>query len=236
MLVSADGERTVAQAPKERDRRRDPRRGREAARPELSLNPPDSSSAAMRASSGGWVSNAPLNSDPSPEVWFSGLSMNICATARGAWRVCCVSTWSFRSASARPSPSPVISAADASARYSRRRETASWIRKPATGARISAAMPRIERHDPEPPPLCRPPPQNATRSRTSETRAIRPTSTATRVISRTSRLRTCDISWASTPSSSRSSISCSRPVVTATYACFGLRPAANAFGAGSSIT
>ena len=164
------------------DRRRDPRRGREAARCEsrdcvsrlkrASLNPPDSSSAAMRASSGGWVSNAPLKSEPRPEVWFSGLSMNMCATARGAWRVCCVSTWSLRSASARPSPSPVISAADASARYSRRRETASWIRTPATGARSSAARPRINATIPSPPLCRRPPPQNATRSRMSETSAI----------------------------------------------------------------
>ena len=70
----------------------------------------------------------------------------------------------------------------------------------------------------------------------SETRATEPTSTATRVISRTSRFRTWESSWAITPSSSRSLIMLSKPVVTATYAFSGLRPAANAFGASSSMT
>jgi len=60
--------------------------------------------------------------------------MNMCATARGACFVSWVSSCSLRSASARPSPSPVISAPEASARYSRRRETASWIRTAAIGA------------------------------------------------------------------------------------------------------
>ena len=29
----------------------------------------------MRASSGGWVSNRPLNAVPIPDAWFSGFSM-----------------------------------------------------------------------------------------------------------------------------------------------------------------
>ena len=65
----------------------------------------------------------------------------------------------------------------------------------------------------------------------SASSAITPTSSATGVIRRTSRLRMCDTSCASTPSSSRSSMRSTSPVVTATNACFRLRPAAKAFGA-----
>ena len=43
----------------------------------------------------------------------------------------------------------------------------------------------------------------------------------------------CDSSWASTPSSSTRFILSSSPVVTAIAACLGLRPVANALGAGS---
>ena len=46
----------------------------------------------------------------------------------------------------------------------------------------------------------------------------------------------CESSWASTPSTSRGSSRRQRPVVTATAACFGLRPVANAFGTSVSIT
>ena len=46
----------------------------------------------------------------------------------------------------------------------------------------------------------------------------------------------CDSSWARTPSSSTRFIFSSSPVVTAMAACFGLRPVAKAFGAGSSMT
>ena len=180
---------------------------------------------------------APLNNAGGPSVWFSGLSMNMCATARGAWRgLLRVDAGACASAIARPSPSPVISAADASARYSRRRETASWIRTPAIGARRSAASPSDHRRD-RAQLLCRrPPPQKATRRRKSETSAIRPTSTATSVISRTSRFRTWEISCARTPRARARPSAGGCPVVTATYACSGLRPAAKAFGAGSSIT
>ena len=53
---------------------------------------------------------------------------------------------------------------------------------------------------------------------------------------RMSRLRTCAISCAITARSSRGPITASRPVVAATYEWSGFRPAANALGAGSSIT
>ena len=60
------------------------------------------------------------------------------------------------------------------------------------------------------------PPKIVIRISMSAASAIAPTSTAAMLISRTSRLRMCPTSCASTPSSSRSSISCRRPVVTAT--------------------
>jgi hypothetical protein len=47
---------------------------------------------------------------------------------------------------------------------------------------------------------------------------------------RMSRFLTCDSSWASTPSSSRGSRIGRMPWVTATAACFGLRPVAKALG------
>ena len=50
------------------------------------------------------------------------------------------------------------------------------------------------------------------------------------VITATSRLATCESSCASTPSTSRGSSRFQRPSVTATAACFGLRPVANALG------
>ena len=62
-----------------------------------------------------------------------------------------------------------------------------------------------------------------------------PTIVTARVLIRMSWLRMCDSSWASTPSSSTRFIFSSRPVVTATAACFGLRPVAKAFGAWSSM-
>ena len=47
---------------------------------------------------------------------------------------------------------------------------------------------------------------------------------------RMSRFVTWDSSWARTPRSSRSSRICRMPCVTATDACSGLRPVANALG------
>jgi phosphopantothenoylcysteine decarboxylase/phosphopantothenate--cysteine ligase len=74
ILVSATGERTLPKAPKER-----------IAAEILdeverllgggSLNPPASSRAAIRASSGGWVSKSELNVRPTPTAWFCGFSM-----------------------------------------------------------------------------------------------------------------------------------------------------------------
>ena len=52
---------------------------------------------------------------------------------------------------------------------------------------------------------------------------------------RMSRCSTCPSSCAITPSSSRSSITCNSPSVTATAACDGLRPVANALGEGSGV-
>ena len=56
------------------------------------------------------------------------------------------------------------------------------------------------------------------------------------VITSTSRFAMCESSCASTPSTSWGSSRRQRPVVTATAACFGLRPVANAFGTDVSIT
>ena len=52
----------------------------------------------------------------------------------------------------------------------------------------------------------------------------------------TSRFAMCESSCASTPSTSRGSRRRQSPVVTATAACFGLRPVAKAFGTSLSIT
>ena len=60
VLVSAAGERTVPKAPKERIAAEILDEVETALTRAASLNPPDSSSAAMRASSGGWVSNSAL--------------------------------------------------------------------------------------------------------------------------------------------------------------------------------
>ncbi|CAB5068199.1 unannotated protein [freshwater metagenome] len=65
---------------------------------------------------------------------------------------------------------------------------------------------------------------------------IAPTVSTTSVMYDVSRLRMWAISWASTPSSSPRDILASRPVVTVTDAFDGLRPVANAFGAGSLMT
>jgi hypothetical protein len=62
-----------------------------------------------------------------------------------------------------------------------------------------------------------------------------PASVAAIVEMSTSRFRTWDSSWARTPSSSSSSMILRIPSVTATAACFGLRPVAKAFGVGEGI-
>ena len=80
-----------------------------------------------------------------------------------------------------------------------------------------------------------PPPKKLTRMNISTTTVMRPAKTTATVITRISRLPTCESSWASTPSSSARSSRARSPVVTATTACLGSRPAANALGALSSI-
>jgi hypothetical protein len=62
-----------------------------------------------------------------------------------------------------------------------------------------------------------------------------PAMVAATVEIRTSRLRTWESSWASTPSSSASFMIRRMPSVTATAACCGLRPVAKAFGWGDGM-
>ena len=64
---------------------------------------------------------------------------------------------------------------------------------------------------------------------------IAPIAEATDVV-RMSRLRTCASSCERTPRSSSSESSLVIPEVTATAACFGLRPVANAFGCSLGMT
>ena len=129
----------------------------------------------------------------------------------------CVSSRSAASAIARPSASPVISTALASARYSRRRDSDICSSVAPIGASTAATRPATTPIAPRPPSRSSlPPPKIVIRISRSEASAITPTSTAARLISRTSRFRMCDTSCASTPSSSRLSIILARPVVTAT--------------------
>ena len=100
-------------------------------------------------------------------------------------------------------------------------------RKP-TSARTSTIRP--------PRPRERPPPNTIERKAMSASSAITPANTTASVIRRVSRLRTCEISWAITASSSRFGIVWSSPVVTPTKLEPGRSPVANAFGAGSSTT
>ena len=78
-----------------------------------------------------------------------------------------------------------------------------------------------------PPRLSSPPPKKNAKRESSV--MLMPIAAATEPI-RMSRFRTCESSCASTPRSSRSSRICRMPFVTATDACCGLRPVANAFG------
>ena len=72
------------------------------------------------------------------------------------------------------------------------------------------------------------------RAAISATATRMPTVVTASVVTCTSRLRMCDISCASTPSSSRRDMRLSSPLVTATPELFGERPNAKALGAGSS--
>ena len=134
-------------------------------------------------------------------------------------------------------------APSASARYSRRRDMASLIIWANSGERIISTMastakitlpsPPPSRPRPRPP---MPPPNQNQRSMKSAIRTTAPTSVATIVPSRMSRSRTCDISCATTPSSSTRFIMSSSPCVTAIEECSGSRPVANALGACSGTT
>ena len=91
-----------------------------------------------------------------------------------------------------------------------------------------------------PPPLLsllrlRPPPKKSIRTPMSARSATTPTMVTASVDTRMSSFLMWLNSWASTASSSMRFIFSSRPVVTATAACLGLRPVANAFGATSSM-
>ena len=132
------GERTVGEGAEGADRRRDPRRGRAAA----SSEPAASCEPAGLLERGDprlerrvRVEQRPLERGADARRLVQRvLDVEVRDGARSRASSAVVSIWSLRSASASPSPSPVISAADASARYSRRRETASWISTPAIGA------------------------------------------------------------------------------------------------------
>src|SRR5947208_2952380 len=105
---------------------------------------------------------------------------------------------------------------------------ASWTRSAAIGARIipTRAMRTVtpfELRSREPPSIMFQPNQRAMKE-------IAPAKVAATDITRISRFRTWETSWARTPRSS-SSVSIERmPSVTATTACSGLRPVAKAFG------
>ena len=148
----------------------------------------------------------------------------------------------FRSAAARPGGYRVSMAPSASARYSRRRDTANLMICAMIGASTSSTTPIAKKMISRPPPprsLPRRPPipphQNHRRKNSLISTTV-PTSVATTVPTRMSRSRTWLSSWATTPSSSTRFIMSSRPWVTAIDECSGSRPVANAFGACSGTT
>ena len=104
-----------------------------------------------------------------------------------------------------------------------------WISMAAIGARISISSAAIGL----PPSSSSPIGMKMARWATQVITA--PMVAATEEI-RMSRFCTCDSSWASTPSSSRRSRMGRMPWVTATAACWGLRPVAKALGCGLGET
>ena len=176
----------------------------------------------MRSSSGGWVLNSPAMRPPR-----SGFTMKRWAVASGTCiGSCCAPISSFSSADASASGSRTTFAPSRSAWYSRVRLMPRRINDEAMGATMIASSIAI------PPPLRRlPPKKNAAKPISEIALAI----VATIELVRMSRFFTCAISWPSTPRSSRSVSSWRMPVVTATAACFGLRPVAKAFGCGESM-
>src|SRR5256884_6236718 len=214
---------------------------------------------AMRFAMGGWVARASAKS-PSCAVRRrpSGSAMQRRAAPRLMAAVGATAPSIFWSAPASATGLRVNWALMASARYSRLRLTASARSCVMIGARIHEMIHTTSRmrssrpappffpppREPPPPPPPPPPlpqlppprlvPPRSTRLTPSCIRATAPTNAASSVISRTSRFLICPSSCPTTAwSASRLQIS-SRPRVTATCACSGSVPVANAFGSGSS--
>jgi len=170
--------------------------------------------------------SSPSSPSPAPTVSQS-TARSASESADGTSGTCRLTEEIFSSADASAYGFPVKCAPLESASYSRVRETHNWISIAASGASSSMSSPPI------PPPLRRPPPnQNAIRARI----VIAPASVAAIELVKISRLRTWLNSCASTPSSSSSVSSARIPCVTATEACFGFRPVANAFGDSVGMT
>lgn len=97
----------------------------------------------MRSSMGGWVENRPANMPTEPFKLVSGLVMYRWAVALLAASRGSLSWESFSSALARPSGYLVMATADASARNSRRRDTASLIKLAIKGESSAKVNPAI---------------------------------------------------------------------------------------------
>ena len=134
------------------------------------------------------------------------------------------------SASGRPVPRS--SAAVASARNSRWREIANWSSIAAIGAmRMAAIVPM------NPSGLSSSsPPKSHWNWRKFAIAEIAAPIIAAIVVTSTSRLRMCESSWAITPRTCSRGMSATRPSVTATAECCGLRPVANALGCCDGMT
>ena len=119
-------------------------------------------------------------------------------------------------------------------RRGRRRTRANVTARPAAGPRRAGrAASSSTRRSTLPPSRSRPPPPPPKSALNIAMRARNMIAIAMAAATdeiRMSRCRTCEISCASTPRSSSWFTTWSRPWVTATAACSGLRPVANAFG------
>ena len=166
----------------------------------------------------------------------SGLTMKKCAVwGEASIGIRSDARPSFSRADANPSGSPLIRAPVLSAAYSRVREMAIWMTVAASGARIAmTSIPSM------PPPssssLRWNPPKMAAHCAMLAIIMMTPARVAAIELIRMSRFWTWASSWASTPVSSRSDMMRRMPSVTATAACCGLRPVANAFAPSSGMT
>ena len=124
----------------------------------------------------------------------------------------------------------------ASAVNSRFREIARATRLARIGARIAKRIPRMRRIAFPLPLLSSEPENQRDRRKISAAIEIIPMRTAVSVINRMSKLATCAISWAMTPSSSCLESLLSAPVVTQMTACCGFLPDAKAFICSDSMT